>query len=101
MGASWAESRKRYNQLLKGLDVLIEDTADLVDNYEKRHIEFSNLIYEKGLTEIMNEANFLTAHEREFMLMYYSLKGQVERLKHYRKAISLMLIKDPVNYPDN
>ncbi|MBL6446246.1 hypothetical protein JMN32_08000 [Fulvivirga sp. 29W222] len=101
MSISWAESRKRYNRLLKGLDVLIDETSDLVENYEQHHLEFANLMYEKGLSDIMKEADFLTDHEREFMLMYYSLKGQVERLKYYRKTISLMLIKDPINYPDN
>lgn len=101
MSTSWEESQKRYTELLKGLDVLIESSANLVVNYEKQHMEFAHLIYEKELAEIMKDADFLTGYEREFMLMYYSLKGQVERLKHYRKTIRLMLIKDPVNYPDN
>ncbi|UII32813.1 hypothetical protein LVD17_03070 [Fulvivirga ulvae] len=97
----WEESAERYGQLLDAVNDLIRHTSQLAKSYEDTNMGFAHLIYEKGLYEIMKKANTLQDYERSFEMMYYSLKGQVEQLKHLRGVLQVILIKDPVNIPTN
>ncbi|MBL6449640.1 hypothetical protein JMN32_25240 [Fulvivirga sp. 29W222] len=98
---AWEESVQRYQQLLEALNQLVQDTSRLAETYESTNMDFAQLIYENGLYELMNKADQLTVYERSFEFMYYSMKGQVEQLKHLRETLQLFLIKDPVNIPRN
>lgn len=98
---TWEDSRERYSLLLEGLNELIRNTTKLAQSYEETNMEFAHVLYENGLTEIMERANRLKEYERNFEFMYYALKGQVVGLKHLRETINLILIKDPVNCPHN
>ena len=101
MSETWEDSKRKYTQLIRGLDSLIKESTELLGHYEREHTRFGYVIYENDLTDIMKDGQFLDEYEREFMLMYYSLKGQLERLKRYRKTVSMMTIKDPLNCPEN
>ncbi|MBL6446147.1 hypothetical protein JMN32_07500 [Fulvivirga sp. 29W222] len=101
MNTSWETSKRKYCELLNGLDNLIASAGDLIVHYEQDNMEFAHLIYEKELLELMRKAEFMDDYEREFMHMYYSLHGQIQRLKRYREIVSLMVLKDPINIPKN
>ncbi|GAA0191894.1 hypothetical protein GCM10009122_54540 [Fulvivirga kasyanovii] len=98
---TWEESVERYGQLLTAVNDLVRHTTQLAKSYEEVNMEFGQLIYEKGLHEIMQKANTLQDYERNFQFMYYSLRGQVEQLKHLRGVLRVLLIRDPVNCPFN
>ena len=97
----WETSLMKYHELFAALHDLIVSSQNLSQCYENTHMQFAQLIYEKGLYELMNEANVLKEYERSFELMYYSLKGQVKQIQHLRDMMQLFLIKDPVNIPVN
>ena len=101
MKTTWEESQERYSMLLVGLNDLIQNTTKLAESYEATNMKFAHLIYENGLTEIIEKATMLKDYERGFQLMYYSLKGHVAGLKRLRERVNLVLIKDPVNRPHN
>lgn len=101
MSTTWETSKKKYTELLNGLDNLIASAGDLIVHYEKDNMEFAYLIYEKELLELMKKTEFMDEYEREFAHLYYSLYGQVQRLKRYREIVSLMILKDPINIPEN
>lgn len=98
---TWEESQEQYSMLLDGLNELIQNTTKLAKSYEATNMTFAHLIYENGLTGIMDKAKLLKDYEGGFQFMYYSLKGQIQRHKHFRDKVKLMLIKDPVNRPFN
>ncbi|MBL6445398.1 hypothetical protein JMN32_03715 [Fulvivirga sp. 29W222] len=97
----WEDSQIRYALLLEGVNDLIRNTTRLAETYETTNMDFAQLIYENGLYELMKKADQLKTYERSFELMYYSMKGQVEQLKHLREVLQLFLIKDPINIPIN
>ena len=99
--AAWENSQERYNMLLNGLNELIFNTTRLAETFQSTNMEFAQLIYENGLTEIMERAKVLKDYEQGFQFMHYTLKGQIERHKHFRDKVKMMLIKDPVNCPRN
>lgn len=99
--ATWEDCQAQYTMLLSGLDDLIRNAAKLAKSYEDTNMQFAQLIYENGLTEIMDRARMLKEYEGGFQFMYYSLKGQIQRHKHFREKVKLMLIKDPVIRPHN
>ncbi|UII33858.1 hypothetical protein LVD17_08525 [Fulvivirga ulvae] len=101
MSTSWEMSKGKYRELLNGLDNLIASAGDLIVHYEQDNMEFAYIIYEKELLELMKKSQFIDEYEREFAYLYYSLHGQVERLKRYREIVQLMVLKDPVNIPEN
>ena len=98
---SWEESVERYGQLLEAVNDLVRHTTQLAKSYEDTNMGFAQLIYEKGLYDLMKKADVLQDYERSFELMHYSLKGQVAQLKHLRGVLRMLLIKDPVNCPYN
>ncbi|MBL6447587.1 hypothetical protein JMN32_14810 [Fulvivirga sp. 29W222] len=98
---TWEESVQRYQQLLEALNQLVQDTSRLAETYESANMDFAQLIYENGLYELMKKADQLKTYERSFEFMYYSMKGQVEQLRHLRETLQLFLIKDPINIPTN
>ena len=91
----------KYHELFAALHDLIVSTQNLSQCYEDTNMKFAQLIYEKDLYQLMNQANVLKEYERSFELMYYSLKGQVKQLQHLKDMMQLFLIKDPVNIPAN
>ena len=97
----WQKSLMKYHELFAALHDLIVSTQNLSQCYEDTNMKFAQLIYEKDLYQLMNQANVLKEYERSFELMYYSLKGQVKQLQHLRDMMQLFLIKDPVNIPAN
>lgn len=101
MRTPWENSNKKYSELLNGLDNLIASAGNLIVHYEQDNMEFAHIIYEKELIDLMKRADFIDEYEREFAQLYYSLYGQVQRLKRYREIVSLMILKDPVNISDN
>ncbi|MBL6448423.1 hypothetical protein JMN32_19070 [Fulvivirga sp. 29W222] len=98
---TWEGSQERYTMLLEGLEDLIQNTTKLGESYEATNMKFAQLIYENGLTDIMDKAKLLKEYEGGFQFMYYSLKGQIHRHKRFRDEVKLMFIKDPVNCPYN
>lgn len=97
----WEDSRERYMVLLEGVNELISNTSKLAETYEQTNMNFAHLIYENGLTQLMEKSSSLKEYERGFEFMHYSLKEHVENLKHMREIISLIALKDPINYPCN
>ena len=98
---SWQKSMSRYNQLNEALNELICDTAKLAKLYEDTNMAFAQLIYEKGLYELMKQANTLNNYEKNFEFMYHNLQGQVGHLKRLKETMQMFQIKDPVNCPSN
>lgn len=101
MKTTWEESQEQYSMLLDGLNDLIRHTTKLAESYEATNMTFAHLIYENGLTEIIQKTKMLEDYERGFQFMHYSLQGHVESLKRLRERVNLVLIKDPVNRPHN
>ncbi|MBL6446752.1 hypothetical protein JMN32_10545 [Fulvivirga sp. 29W222] len=97
----WEESQNRYALLLEGVNDLIRNTTRLAETYETTNVDFAQLIYENGLYELMKKAEQLKTYERSFEFMYYSMKGQVEQLKHLREVLQVCMIRDPCNISSN
>lgn len=98
---TWEDTRKRYTLLIAGIDELMKNTTQLAESYKSSNMDFAQLSYANGYHQLMQKTGQLTAYERGFEFMYYSMQGHVEQLRHLKEILELLLLKDPVSIPKN
>ncbi|UII30905.1 hypothetical protein LVD17_21665 [Fulvivirga ulvae] len=98
---AWEESQNQYRLLLEGVNELIKNSTQLAETYQTTNMDFASMIYQNGLSELMQKANQMKVYERSFELMLYTMKSHVEQLRHLKDVLKLIMINDTVNQPLN